>query len=72
MALVLTRDETDVSVAGQRSSTNARASGTITKLAKTIPVEDAWRPLDQGGYSFVGKKECAVRPSDKLSTNRSD
>ena len=26
-------------------------------LAKTIPVEDAWRPLNQGGYSFVGKKE---------------
>ena len=27
------------------------------KLAKTIPVEDAWRPLDQGGCSFVAKKE---------------
>ena len=27
------------------------------KLAKTIPVEDAWRPLDQGGCSFVGKRE---------------
>jgi branched-chain amino acid transport system substrate-binding protein len=27
------------------------------KLAKTIPVEEAWRPLDQGGCSLVGKKE---------------
>jgi branched-chain amino acid transport system substrate-binding protein len=27
------------------------------KLAKTIPVEEAWRPLDQGGCSFVAKKE---------------
>jgi branched-chain amino acid transport system substrate-binding protein len=27
------------------------------KLAKTIPVEDAWRPLDQGGCSFIQKKE---------------
>ena len=27
------------------------------KLVKTIPAEDAWRPLDQGGCSLVAKKE---------------
>jgi branched-chain amino acid transport system substrate-binding protein len=27
------------------------------KLAKTIPAEEAWRPLDQGGCSLVAKKE---------------
>jgi branched-chain amino acid transport system substrate-binding protein len=26
------------------------------KLVKTIPAEDAWRPLDQGGCSLVAKK----------------
>ena len=27
------------------------------KLVKTIPAEDAWRPLDQGGCSLVAKKD---------------
>src|SRR5215467_7290175 len=27
------------------------------KLAKVIPAEEAWRPLDQGGCSFVAKKD---------------
>jgi branched-chain amino acid transport system substrate-binding protein len=27
------------------------------KLVKTIPVEEAWRPLDQGGCPLVAKKD---------------
>ena len=34
----------------------SKAKWDYYKLAKTIPVEDAWRPLDQGGCPFVEKK----------------
>jgi branched-chain amino acid transport system substrate-binding protein len=34
----------------------SKAQWDYYKLVKTIPAEDAWRPLDQGGCGFVGKK----------------
>jgi branched-chain amino acid transport system substrate-binding protein len=40
-----------------KKPSESKAPWDYYRLAKTIPVEDAWRPLDQGGCSFVGKKE---------------
>jgi branched-chain amino acid transport system substrate-binding protein len=40
-----------------KKPSESKAPWDYYKLAKTIPVEDAWRPLDQGGCSFVGRKE---------------
>ena len=34
----------------------SKAKWDYYKLVKTIPAEDAWRPLDQGGCSLVAKK----------------
>ena len=34
----------------------SKAKWDYYKLIKTIPAEDAWRPLDQGGCSLVAKK----------------
>jgi branched-chain amino acid transport system substrate-binding protein len=34
----------------------SKAKWDYYKLVKTIPADEAWRPLDQGGCSLVAKK----------------
>jgi hypothetical protein len=44
----------------------SKAKWDYYKLVKTIPAEDAWRPLEQGGCSLVGKKsKSMIRKSVK-------